>query len=240
MNEPQKIYLNWSSGKDAALALYHLQKDEAFDVQLLLTSINAHFDRVSMHGLHRSLLEAQVQAVGLPFKTIELPETPSMEVYEQKMRETLNELVSAGFTTSGFGDIFLEDLRTYRETQLSKMNIETSFPLWKRNTTELLQEFVQLGFKAVVVCLNSEFLDESFLGRVIDEQFLKDLPSNVDPCGENGEFHTFCFDGPIFSHPVQFELGEKIFRTYERPKQDNAHCQDNEVGFWFVDLKLKT
>jgi uncharacterized protein (TIGR00290 family) len=230
--------MNWSSGRDAAMALYQLQRDNQFDVQLLLTSVNSHFDRVSMHGLHRNMLEAQIQAIGIPSKTIELPESPSMEVYEQKMTETLNELIEDGFTTSAFGDIFLEDLRNYRETQLATLGVNACFPLWKRDTTELLKEFIELGFRAVIVCLNSEFLDESFLGREIDQDFINDLPANVDPCGENGEFHTFCFDGPIFKHPVKFELGERIFRTYERPKQDNAHCNDQDVGFWFCDLNL--
>ena len=238
MDFTQKTYLNWSSGKDASMALYHLQKDEAFHVQLLLTSINSHFDRVSMHGLHRNMLEAQITSIGLPFETIELPESPSMEVYEQKMSETVNGLISNGFTTSAFGDIFLEDLRNYRESQLATMGVKACFPLWKRDTTELLKEFIELGFRAVVVCLNSEFLDASFLGREIDQNFINDLPSNVDPCGENGEFHTFCFDGPIFKYPVKFEIGEKIFRKYERPKKDNAHCNDQEVGFWFCDLIL--
>lgn len=237
-HDSQKTYLNWSSGKDAAMALYHLQKDNKHSVELLLTSINSHFDRVSMHGLHRRILEAQIKATGLPFETIELPESPSMEAYEQKMGDKLQELVTQGYTTSAFGDIFLDDLRAYREKQLAKFGIRGIFPLWKRNTTELLKEFIELGFRAVIVCLNSEFLDESFLGRELDLSFLEDLPSNVDPCGENGEFHTFCFDGPIFKEPINFEIGEKVFKKYERPKQDAAHANDRDIGFWFCDLML--
>lgn len=236
----KKTYFNWSTGKDSAIALYKLLRDEEYSVKKLLTSVNSHYDRVSMHGLRRELMEEQIKAIGIPHTTIELPKEPSMEEYESKMRSIIDELKEDGFTTAGFGDIFLEDLKAYREKQLASVGIATVFPIWKRDTTELLHEFIDLGFKTIVVCTKAELLDESFVGRTIDHQFIKDLPSNVDVCGENGEFHTFCYDGPIFSNPVQFEIGEKTYREYKKPKKDDAHCNDQEMGFWFCDLKIKT
>ena len=193
--------------------------------------MNAYHDRVSMHGLRRELYKRQVDALGISYSTIELPEEPSMEEYERIMKDAVCDLQQKGFEYSAFGDIFLEDLKRYREQQLAAFNIKCIFPLWKRNTRDLLHEFIELGFKAILVCIKSDLLDASFAGRIIDNDFIKDLPPNVDPCGENGEFHTFCFDGPIFKHPIDFEIGEKIYREYKSPitKEDN-------VGFWFCDI----
>ncbi|CAM3576556.1 adenine nucleotide alpha hydrolase [Zobellia roscoffensis] len=231
----RKTYFNWSTGKDASLALYHLQKDSNYDIDQLVTSINSHHDRVSMHGLRRELLLKQIQEIGLPVTTIELPEEPTMEVYNTQMERVVTKLQSEGYSHCGFGDIFLEDLRDYREEHLKKYNIECCFPLWKRDTKELIEEFLDLGFKAVVICIKLDVLDASFVGREIDKSFIKDLPDNVDPCGENGEFHTFCYDGPIFKNPVKFRTGEKVFRAYKNPQKDNE--QDTEtIGFWFCDL----
>jgi uncharacterized protein (TIGR00290 family) len=236
MSRKQKTYFNWSSGKDASLALYYMQKDENFQVDQLLTSVNAYHNRVSMHGLRRELLEKQVEAIELPLTTIELPEEPTMEVYGNKMSHAVKNLQSLGYSHCGFGDIFLEDLRTYREEQLKSLNITCSFPLWNRETKELIKEFLRLGFKAIIICINAKLLDESFVGREIDQSFIDDLPSNVDPCGENGEFHTFCYDGPIFNQPIKFTIGEKIYKEYKSPNQaDKDHHQD-AVGFWFCDL----
>lgn len=230
-----KTFFNWSTGKDASLALFHLLKDENYSVDCLLTSVNAHYDRISMHGVRRELLEQQAAAVGIPLTTIELPEEPSMEVYEKVLTNKLNGLMEEGYTTSAFGDIFLEDLKSYRENQLAKIGMKACFPIWKRDTKELLEEFIALGFKAIVVCIKSELLDASFAGRIIDESFINDLPDNVDICGENGEFHTFCFDGPIFKQPVQFEIGEKTYKEYQNPSSDN-NSTDKSMGFWFCDL----
>jgi len=190
-----------------------------------------------MHGLRRELLEAQAQAVGIPIQTIELPEEPSMEEYNQLMNKRLLQLKQEGYTQCAFGDIFLDDLRFYRENQLQDFGISSLFPLWKKNTGELLNQFINLGFKAVVVCVNAELLDESFVGREVNSSFLKDLPINVDPCGENGEFHTFCYDGPLFKKEVPFEIGERIYRSYPNPKNENSDAED-AIGFWFCDLLL--
>lgn len=232
---PHKTYFNWSSGKDSALALYHLLQDKHYQVDLLITSINTHYDRVSMHGLRRALLEQQVKSIAIPHDTIDLPEEPTMEEYEQLMKKTVTDLTTEGYTTAAFGDIFLEDLKNYREEQLRNYTLDAVFPIWKRDTTALMQEFIELGFKAIVVCVKADLLDESFVGRTIDQDFIKDLPDNVDPCGENGEFHTFCFDGPIFNHPVSFEIGEKVYREYKAPKEEKK----DHLGFWFCDLLPK-
>ena len=228
--ERKKTYFNWSSGKDASLALYRLKQDPDVYIDRLLTSINAHHDRVSMHGLRRELLNRQAESIGLPLETIELPEAPSMEDYNQIMEQAVKRLKSQAYTHCGFGDIFLEDLRKYREEQLEPHQISCIFPLWKSDTKALLHEFISLGFKAVVICIKAELLDESFLGREIDERFIADLPANVDPCGENGEFHTFCYDGPIFNHPIAFQTGEKTYKEYKNPEGKAG------MGFWFQEL----
>ncbi len=191
-----KTYFNWSSGKDAALALYYLLQDHNYSVEHLLTSVNSFHNRVSMHGLRRELLEQQVRSIGITGNTIELPEQPSIEEYEAAMGEAVKQLYKKGFHYAAFGDIFLEDLKKYREAKLDKLNIRAVFPLWKKNTKELLQEFLALGFKAIVVCVNAQLLEASFAGRIIDAAFINDLPKGVDPCGENGEFHTFCLMVP--------------------------------------------
>ncbi|WP_067148478.1 Dph6-related ATP pyrophosphatase [Pseudotamlana agarivorans] len=236
-----KIYFNWSSGKDSALALYHLLQDENYAIDALITTVNSHYNRVSMHGLRKELLQAQTDAINIPARLIELPEMPSMEVYEQKMKETVTQLKNEGFTHSAFGDIFLEDLRVYRENQLAKQGFKAVFPIWKRDTKALLNEFLDLGFKTIIVCANSKYFGEDFVGTVIDKDFIANLPEGVDPCGENGEFHTFCFDGPIFNKPIPFTIGEKVLREYNRPKtnddDDNICKSDSEkYGVWYCDL----
>lgn len=234
-----KTYFNWSSGKDSALALYYLLQDENFEVNELITTVNSHYNRVSMHGLRKELLEAQTKALGIPASLIELPEMPSMEVYEQKMLEITSRLKNEGFTHTAFGDIFLEDLRTYREQQLEKQHIKAVFPLWKKDTKTLLNEFLDLGFKTIIVCANSKYFGEDFVGTIIDENFISNLPQGVDPCGENGEFHTFCFDGPIFKNAIDFKIGEKVYREYNAPKtDDDSVCtSDSEAyGVWYCDL----
>lgn len=210
------------------MALYKLLQDPKYKVEKLITTINSSFNRVSMHGLRLELLQAQAEAIGIPFQIIELPAQPDMDTYSRIMSETVDQLKKEGFTHCAFGDIFLEDLKKYREEQLSKYDIQAIFPLWKIDTSELIQDFIKLGFKAVTVCVNGELLDESFVGRELDKSFIEDLPESVDPCGENGEFHTFCYDGPVFKYPVHFDLGEKVHRTYPTSAK--------EYGFWFCDL----
>ena len=234
----KKAIFNWSSGKDSALALYKTLKENKFEVTSLLTSINKEFQRISMHGVHVSLLEKQAEILELPLIKMELPKEPSMEEYRNIMSKTMSEIRQNGVTHSIFGDIFLEDLKKYREDQLQSIGMKGVFPLWKIDTQNLIKEFLDLGFKTIVTCVNETYLDKSFAGRIIDEDFLKDLPKNVDPCGENGEFHTFCFDGSIFKNPIEFEIGEIVKKTYPKPKTDNDN-EEGEYVFWFCDLILK-
>ncbi len=235
--KPHKTYFNWSTGKDSALALYHLLQNKSYTVEELVTTVNSHYNRVSMHGLRNELLIAQTNALGIKSSRIELPEMPSMALYEDKINQTVSALKANGFTHTAFGDIFLEDLRTYRQTQLSKKGITAIFPIWKRDTKALLKEFLDLGFKTIVVCANSKYFGEDFVGTVIDENFISSLPEGVDPCGENGEFHTFCFDGPIFKTPITFTVGEKVFREYNTPKdEDDSICKADAYGVWYCDL----
>jgi uncharacterized protein (TIGR00290 family) len=193
-----------------------------------------------MHGVREELLMLQAQAIGLPLQKIILPEEPSMQEYEDIMQQAVQQLHEVRFTHAVFGDIFLDDLRRYREEQLSQAGIECVFPLWKMDTTSLIKEFLSLGFQAIVVCVNEKFLEKSFCGRIIDENFLNDLPKGVDACGENGEFHTFVFNGPIFQQPVKFKKGEIVYKKYKTPAKQNDNCFQAAVadsyGFHFCDL----
>ncbi|MBG8555294.1 Dph6-related ATP pyrophosphatase [Hymenobacter guriensis] len=226
------VLLNWSGGKDAALALYHLLHDARYHVTDLLTSVSAPYQRVAMHGVRVELLEAQARHIGLPLKQLLLPDMPDMAAYEQQMAAALAPLQARGITHAAFGDIFLEDLRLYREQQLAQVGLAAVFPLWQRDSLELLREFWALGFRAVVVCVNEQQLDQSFCGRLLDEDFVRDLPPGVDPCGENGEFHSFVFEAPYFQEPVLFTFGEQVRRTYPAPAGSPAAT----AGFWFQDL----
>lgn len=232
--KPKAIF-NWSSGKDSSLALFKIIQENKYEITSLLTSINKEFQRISMHGVPVSLLEKQAESLGFPLIKMELPKEPSMEEYRSIMDKTMSHIQSMGVTASVFGDISLEDLRQYREEQLNNIGMEAVFPLWKKDTLELIHEFIDLGFKTIVTCVNETYLDKSFAGRVIDRDFIRDLPGHVDPCGENGEFHTFTFEGPVFKKPVIFEIGETVKKTYPRPKTDSE--EEGEYIFWFCDLK---
>ncbi|ANF51063.1 ATP-binding protein [Chryseobacterium glaciei] len=232
--KPKAIF-NWSSGKDSALALYKTLKEDRFEITSLLTSVNEEFQRISMHGVHVDLLKQQASSLEIPLMTMQIPKEPTMEQYREIMISTMDTIKSKGNMHSIFGDIFLEDLRKYREEQLQSIGMEAVFPLWKQNTSSLINEFLDLGFKTIVTCVNETYLDKSFAGRIIDKDFIKDLPENVDPCGENGEFHTFTFDGPIFKNPIEFEIGETVKKTYPKPKSDE-NDKDEEYIFWFCDL----
>ncbi|EFK36546.1 MJ0570-related uncharacterized domain [Chryseobacterium gleum] len=233
-----KALFNWSSGKDSALALYKILQEDQYEICTLLTSINQEFQRISMHGVPISLLEKQAESLGISLIKMELPKEPSMEEYQQIMSKTMAEIHAQGITHSVFGDIFLEDLRKYREDQLHAVGMKAVFPLWKKDTSNLIHEFLALGFKTIVTCVNGSYLDQSFAGRIIDEKFIDDLPENVDPCGENGEFHTFTFDGPIFKKPIRFKIGETVKKTYPKPKTTPEE-EDGEYTFWFCDLLVK-
>jgi len=221
--------MNWSGGKDSALALHRVMADKEYRVDSLLTSINMHRNRISMHDVRRELLEAQAASIGISLETVELPDQPDAGAYERTMQEKVAALKNSGYTHAIFGDIFLEDLKQYREEKLKEM--VCIFPLWKIPSQVLVQEFIKKGFRAIIICVNTRWLDKSFCGRLLDESFLHDLPAEADPCGENGEYHSFVFDGPIFNNPVEFEKGAISYKEYKAP--------EGPAGFYFTDLTLK-
>lgn len=206
----EQIVLLWSGGKDSALALYQLQQN--YEIAGLLTTFTEDYDRVTMHGVRRSLLEAQVNALGQRLIPMTIRPASNNSVYEQSMRRVLLELKAQGIFKIASGDIFLEDVRRYRAERLKEVEMELVTPLWGRNSASLLQEFFAQGFRAITVCVSSQWLDAGFVGRELNERFLAELPARVDHCGENGEFHSFVYDGPPFGHPVRFQLGETVLR----------------------------
>lgn len=233
------VYFNWSGGKDSSLALYRLLQDERYAVVALVTTVNEQHERISMHGVRRELLHKQAQQIGIPVHEILLPDSPNMSDYEAAMEKGMQPLLDQGIRHCAFGDIFLEDLRTYREEQLKRVGVTALFPLWGENTEALIREFIDLGFKTTIVCTQADKLDATFAGKVIDHQLLADLPKGIDPCGENGEFHTFVFDGPLFKEPVAFTLGETVFRTYGKSEDEEDVCgisSELPKGFYYKDL----
>lgn len=214
------VLVSWSGGKDSCFALHEIQKGSSFQPVALLTTITRDYDRISMHGVRQLLLERQAASLGLPAHQVSISKNADNGEYETRMAEALMDYRKVGVDLVAFGDLFLEDVRAYRERFLANHGMKGLFPLWHRNTTSLIEEFVALGFKAVITCVNAKVLDQSFVGRMIDKTFLASLPAKIDPCGENGEFHSFVFDGPIFSQPVRFSLGDCVLRD----------------SFWFRDL----
>lgn len=233
----EKALFCWSGGKDSAMALHSTLENEQYEVVALLTTLNANFKRISMHGVREALLDQQAKAIGLPLLKVYVSEGTNAE-YEKVMEALLLEQKALGVTKVIFGDIFLEDLRAYRENNLSKVGLTAEFPLWKKNTSELIRHFFAKGFKTITCCVNDAYLDEGRVGVEINEQFIKDLPAAVDPCGENGEYHTFCYDGPIFKTPVHFTIGEKLYKPLEIKKEGGDACPGNTVtrGFWYCEL----
>ena len=204
----RRVLLSWSSGKDSAWTLHVLRQNPDVEVVGLLTTVNTTHDRVAMHSTRRAILEAQARACGLLLHVIPLPWPCSNDVYERAMREAVASALEHGVTHVAFGDLFLEDIRTYREGMLAGLGLQGLYPVWGRDTSMLVREFLEVGFRAVLVCVDVEVLDASFAGRELDRALLAELPAGVDPCGENGEFHTFVFDGPGFRSPIAFERGD--------------------------------
>ncbi len=239
MNKISCIF-NWSGGKDSSLALYHCLQNPALDIKYLVTSINDSVNRISMHGVRHALLIEQAKSIGIPLYEIRLSEMPTMSAYDETMSHHLELLKAEGITHSIFGDIFLEDLKKYREERLAEVGLTAIFPLWKRDTQELMTEFLNLGFKTVIVCTQEKL--NNFVGKVITDELTKQFPLDVDVCGENGEFHTFAFAGPIFKQEIVFNLGEKVFKSYQAPKNIADNClkaddeQPKNLGFWYIDL----
>ncbi len=212
MPAPEPILFCWSGGKDSAMALHALLQQRDLRIAALLTTVTEGYDRVSMHGVRRELLHRQADSLRLPLHEVFIPPQCVNLIYESRMEEAMRLHLAKGIRQVAFGDIFLEDLRVYREKNLARLEMQALFPIWKRDTRELIREFLAAGFRAVAVCVDTKVLDPRFAGRELDASFFADLPPNVDPCGENGEFHTFVFDGPIFQQPVDFTFGEVILR----------------------------
>lgn len=226
-------YFNWSGGKDSCLALHHVLQEKIYDVQFLVTTVNSDAQRVAMHGVRLELMQEQARQIGIPLVIIQYATSADMQEYERAMSEGLKPLLEAGIRTTIFGDIFLEDLKEYRVNKLKEIGVEAVFPLWKRDTTELVNEFIDLDYKTVVVCVDKSKLGEEFIGKTITKEWIAKLPENVDPCGENGEFHTFAYDGPIFKAPVEFEVKEIVQRNYPSTVKDEA---EQRWEFLFADL----
>ena len=214
--------LAWSSGKDSEWALHRLRAAPDIEVVRLLTTFNQSAGRVAMHAVRRELVEAQARALGLPLQGVELPWPCSNEVYEERMLVALADARAIGVEVAVFGDLHLADVRAYRERQLDGLGIAACFPLWTDpgRTRALAGEMVAAGLRAIVTCVDPRQLDPCFIGRTFDAQFLADLPPQADPCGERGEFHTFCYAGPMFRHPLAVRVGEVVERD----------------GFWFADV----
>jgi uncharacterized protein (TIGR00290 family) len=242
----------WSGGKDSGLAIDRLRRDGGYDIVALITTVNDQFRRVSMHGVREELIDQQAEAIGIPVHKMYVG-GGSNDDYVPALRATLGIFKSEGVAHVVFGDIFLEDLRQWRERLLESLGMTGIFPLWKANTRALAWEFIQRRFKAVVCCTDDAHLNETAVGRSLDEAFFQSLPAAVDPCGENGEYHTFVYDGPIFRRPVKFAIGETIYRPLQAayagtspatPAASSALAIPVPVatgptatkGFWFVDL----
>jgi uncharacterized protein (TIGR00290 family) len=207
-----KAWLAWSSGKDSAWALHTLQTRDEFEIVALLTTVNRTHARVAMHAVREALLEIQARAAGLPLVTVPIPSPCPNEVYESAMAAAMEQARAEGVMHVAFGDLFLEDIRRYREERLAACNMTPVFPIWRRDTRRLADEMLAAGLSAIVTCVDPKRLAKEFAGRIWDEQFLRDLPPGVDPCGENGEFHTFAFAGPMFREPMAVQLGEIVER----------------------------
>jgi len=220
MNERKRVLLSWSSGKDSAWALHVLRQDPTAMVAALLTTINESAGRVAMHAVRESLVERQAVEAGLPIWRVPIPSPCPNDVYEARMREAIERARAEGFTHVAFGDLFLDDVRRYREERLAGTGLDPLFPVWGIPTDELARDMVGGGLEAVLTCVDPRQLDQGFAGRRFDRALLSDLPANVDPCGERGEFHTFCHAGPMFARPIDIEIGATIVRD----------------GFVFTDL----
>jgi len=208
----KRVALSWSSGKDSAWSLHLLRQDPSLEVVALVTTLNEQFDRVAMHAVRRELLELQAKSVGLPLWTVPLPWPCSNEEYEVRMRDLCARALAERVDAMAFGDLFLADIRAYREKQLLSTGLEPLFPVWQIPTAELARTMIASGLHAKITCVDPKVLPKEFAGRDFDSQFLADLPPKIDPCGENGEFHSFVYDGPFFRQPIGVSVGEIVER----------------------------
>ncbi|GAB4201251.1 MAG: diphthine--ammonia ligase [Bacteroidia bacterium] len=231
-NSLPRAFVSWSGGKDSTLALHHILKQNTFKVEFLFVTVNKETQRVSMHGVRKELITRQGLSIGIHTRKMYLPSSTDNTMYEQMMKQEMLLMQQRGINNAVFGDIFLEDLKKYREEKLSEINMQAHFPLWKKNTAELYKEFVTLGYKAKIVSVDLSKLSKDFLGKDLSMELLNEFPKDVDVCGENGEYHTFVYDGDIFQYPIKFELGEMVEKTYTH--------NGKEFPYAFIDLRLAT
>ena len=217
----EQVLFSWSGGKDSALALQEILMGGKYALAGLLTTLTEDYDRISMHGVRSALLRQQAKSLGLTLTEVQVPKQATNEAYEGRMASALQRHKEAGVTCVAFGDIFLEDLRAYREQNLARMGMRALFPLWKRDSADIMKSFIGGGFKAVTTCVDGKVLGSEFVGRAIDDLFVADLPAGIDPCGENGEYHSFVHKGPIFRQDIAHRRGEVVLR---------------DDRFWYCDL----
>jgi len=209
----EKVVLSWSGGKDSTMAAYQLLASQKYEIAALLTTVTEEYERISMHGVRRELLQRQSESLGIPLHPIMIPKDCTNEIYEARMREAMDHFKAQGISKVAFGDLFLEDLKQYRDERLALAGMSGLYPIWMRDTDELIRSFIGLGFKAILACVDTHAIDAAFAGREIDHALLRDLPESADPCGENGEYHSFVYAGPIFGKPIACTAGERVMRT---------------------------
>ena len=231
-----KVTISWSGGKDSSFALYKILQSPQYEVMSLHTVISEENNRVGMHGIREDLIEKQAQSIGLPLVKLYLESSASHDAYDKLMKDFYQCCVQNGIQGVVFGDIFLEDLKKFREDLLQPFNLNGIFPLWKLDTTKLITEFINTGFKTLLCAADAKHFSSEQMGKTIDNDFISHLPEGVDPCGENGEFHTFVYDGPIFKKAIEFEYGSVVKKAYSFQKRTENEIQTVETGFWFQDL----
>lgn len=245
MNKEKAVF-NWSTGKDSARALHMALQNRRLDIRYLLTTVSRKYERVSQHGISVPLLEQQAKSIGIPLRKVWLPKQLDMQSYLMTMQKVWKSLRAEGITRAIFGDIYLDRLKRYRENLLDEVGISGEFPLWDKDTRQLSEQFIDLGFKAVIVSVSDKWLNKNFVGRIYNRRFLNKLPANVDPCGEHGEFHTFVFDAPIFDQPICWEKGKIIFNKVPKEKSSQSRSEyqvcggsaPNDIaGSWYCELK---
>lgn len=238
-SEKKKITISWSGGKDSAYALYQLLQTDKFEVVSLHTTFDAELKRVGMHGVQEELIMAQAEALSIPLEKIYLPKDMSHDSYERVMQQFYKKLKKDGVSHIMYGDIFLEDLKNYRDRQLAAAGIESVYPLWSRKTDDLIKDFLAEGFRTVVCAANAALFEQSQIGKSVDSQWLSALQPKIDPCGENGEFHTFVYNGPLFNKAIPFSTGNVVEKTYKYNKtEEDGSVTKLETSFWFQELQL--
>lgn len=227
-----KIALFWSAGKDSAMALYLLKLNSEVKVLSLVSTLNSDYKRISMHGIAEEVLDRQALQLDFPLIKMWVPNHPDNSAYEEEFLKICEKLIESGVDTLAFGDIYLEDLREYRENLALKAGLKTYFPLWKRSANELKKILSDGGFEAITCCVQSDKLGKDWIGKQLNADFFRELPLGVDPFGENGEFHTFCYKGPVFRNSITYETGEVVFKPLQIKQADGAE----DAGFLFMDV----